>query len=61
MKEMRLTYPIHRMCRFFKVSPSGYYKWCACPPSTRASEEGRFEVEIRAAHARKMSVARDVL
>lgn len=52
MKEMRLTYPIHRMCKFFKVSPSGYYKWCTSSPSRRAVEERRLEVEIRAAHVR---------
>jgi putative transposase len=52
MKEMRLTHPIHRMCRFFTVAPSGYYKWCAGVPSRRASEERRLEVEIRAAHTR---------
>ena len=52
MKELRLIYPIHRMCRFFKVSPSGYYKWLTHPPSRRAREEGRLEVEIRAAHVR---------
>jgi putative transposase len=52
MKEMRLNYTIRRMCRFFKVSASGYYQWLAGPLSKRALEEGRLEVEIRAAHAR---------
>lgn len=49
---MRLTYPICSMCRFFKVSASGYYKWFKSPPSKRAREEGRLEAEIKAAHAR---------
>jgi putative transposase len=49
---MRLMYPIPRMCRFFKVSASGYYKWLVRPASRRAKEEGRLEVEIRAAHTR---------
>jgi transposase InsO family protein len=40
------------MCRFFKVSASGYYKWLVRPASRRAKEEGRLEVEIRAAHTR---------
>ena len=52
MKEMRLTYSIPRMCRFFKVSASGYYKWLTRPPSRRTIEEGRLEAEIKAAHTR---------
>jgi transposase InsO family protein len=52
MKEMRLTYSIPRMCRFFKVSASGYYKWLTSPPSKRLLEEGRLEAEIKAAHKR---------
>jgi transposase InsO family protein len=52
MKEMRLKYSIMRMALFFKASPSGYYKWLNAPPSRRALEEGRLEVEIRAAHKR---------
>ena len=52
MREMRLKYPIPRMCRFLKVSASGYYKWLTSPPSRRAREEGRLEVEIKAAHKR---------
>lgn len=52
MKEMRLTYTIPQMCRFFHVSASGYYKWLTRPPSKRVREEGRLEVEIKAAHKR---------
>ena len=52
MKEMRLTYSILGMCRFFKVSASGYYKWLKSPPSKRTREEGRLETEIKAAHER---------
>ncbi len=52
MKEMRLTYSIPRMCRFFRVSPSGYYKWLNAPPSRHAREEARLEIEIRIAHKR---------
>ncbi len=52
MKGMRLQYSIPRMCRFFKVSTSGYYKWLSAVPSKRATEEGRLEVEIKAAHKR---------
>jgi len=52
MKEMRLKYSIPGMCRFFKVAASGYYKWLVSPPSKRMIEEGRLEVEIKAAHKR---------
>jgi len=52
MKEMRLKYSILRMCRFFRASPSGYYKWLNAPPSRYAREEARLEIEIRAAHKR---------
>jgi len=52
MKEMRLKYSIMRMARFFKASPSGYYKWLNAPPSKHAREEARLEIEIRAAHKR---------
>ncbi len=52
MRQMRLTYPLMWMCRFFKVSPSGYYKWLTSSPSRRAREEGRLEIEIKAAHKR---------
>jgi putative transposase len=52
VREMRLKYPVPRMCRFFKVSASCYYKWSTRPPSKRVPEERRLEVEIRAAHKR---------
>lgn len=52
MKEMRLIYSIPKMARFFKVSTCGYYKWLKTPPSERAKEEARLEVEITAAHKR---------
>jgi len=51
MKAMRL-YSIPRLCRIFRVSASGYYKWLNGPSSKHAREEGRLEVEIRAAHRR---------
>ena len=52
MKEMRLEYPIPLMCRVFDVSRSGYYAWFHRKPSKRSQEDGRLEVEIRAAHKR---------
>jgi putative transposase len=52
MRQMRLAYSIPGMCRFFKVSASGYYRWLTNPSSKRAIEEGRLEAEIKAAHTR---------
>ena len=52
MKQMRLRYPIPQMCRVLGVSASGYYRWLKGKPSKRAQEEGRLEVEIKAAHKR---------
>src|SRR5512136_3432727 len=40
------------MCGILKVSKSGYYKWLNRKPSRRVLEEGRLEVEIKAAHKR---------
>ena len=52
MTEMRLHYPVPLMSRVLDVSASGYYAWLQRPPSKRAREEVRLEVEIRAAHKR---------
>ena len=52
MKEMRLQYPVPVMSRVFDVSASGYYAWIERPPSRRAREDARLEVEIKAAHTR---------
>ena len=52
MKQMRLRYCIPEMCRVLGVSASGYYRWLRRKPSKRAQEEGRLEIEIKAAHKR---------
>ena len=52
MKEMRFKYCIAAMCRILQVSKSGYYQWLNRKPSKRVREEGRLEVEIKAAHKR---------
>ena len=52
MKGMRFRYCIAAMCRILQVSKSGYYKWFKRKPSKRVLEEGRLEVEIKAAHKR---------
>jgi len=49
---MRLDYSVRCLCRIFRVSSGGYYKWLIASPSRHAKEEARLEVEIRAAHTR---------
>ena len=48
----RPVYAVPLMCRMLDVSRSGYYAWLKRKPSKRSQEEGRLEVEIRAAHKR---------
>jgi putative transposase len=53
MRQMRLDdYPVPLLSRMLRVSSSGYYGWVDRPPSERAREEMRLEVEIKAAHRR---------
>lgn len=52
MKEMRRQYSVPLMSRVLDVSASGYYAWIKRPPSRRAQEDARLEVEIKAAHTR---------
>lgn len=49
---MRREFPIPLMCRVLGVSKSGYHAWRHRPPSKRAREDARLEVEILAAHKR---------
>jgi len=52
MKTMRFRYGIGVMSPMLRVSRSGYYQWLNRKPSKRNQEEGRLEVEIKAAHQR---------
>lgn len=52
MRELRLDYPKSLVSRLLKVSVGGYYAWVDRPPSRRAQEEERLELEIMAAHKR---------
>ena len=52
MKEMRFKYCVVVMCGILQVSKSGYYQWLNRKLSKRVREEGRLEVEIKAAHKR---------
>jgi len=56
MKELRLDYPLPRLCRIMKVTASGYYAWLDRPLSKWAREEARLGVEIKAAHKRTRQV-----
>jgi len=55
IKNLRLKYAIPFMCRMMNISVSGYYAWLKRPLSRRTQEEGRLEVEIKAAHKRTRS------
>jgi putative transposase len=52
MRQMRLRYPVTLISRILQVSTSGFYAWLDRPPSERAKEETRLEIEIKAAHRR---------
>ena len=52
INSLRLQYPLPVLCRVLAVSASGYHAWFKRPPSRRAQEEARLEVEIKAAHRR---------
>lgn len=52
IKQLRLVYSTSVLCRYLKVSGSGYYAWLTRKPSKRAREEARLEIEIRVAHKR---------
>ena len=52
IRDLRLHYSVVLLCRVLAVATSGYYAWLKRPVSSRQKEEGRLEVEIRAAHKR---------
>ena len=52
INSLRLQYPLPPLCYVLDVSASGYHAWSKRPPSRRAQEEARLEVEIKAAHRR---------
>lgn len=50
--ELRQVHSVATMCRVLNVSESGYHAWRKRPPSVRAEENARLEIEIKAAHRR---------
>jgi putative transposase len=51
IQRCRTAFPIRMMCRWLRVSPSGYYGWGTRVPSARAQENVRLLERIRAMHA----------
>ena len=56
IKGMRLKYSVPALCRYLKVSESGYYAWQGRKPSKRAKEHARLTIEIKAIHKRMRMV-----
>ena len=56
IKQLRLQYSVPALCRYLKISESGYYAWLNRKPSKRAQEDARLAIEIKAAHKRTRGV-----
>lgn len=52
IETLRQELPVASMCRLLEVSESGYHAWRQRSLSARAQENGRLEIEIKAAHQR---------
>jgi len=50
--QLRLLFPLTRLCNILGVSKSGYYARVNRKPSTRALRQARLEIEILASHKR---------
>ena len=44
-------FPVRKLCRMLKVSPSGFYAWRDRPPSQRSIDDAVLSERIRAIHA----------
>jgi putative transposase len=52
MKELRLKYPVLLLSQVLNVSLGGFYAWADRPLSKHDREEGRLEIQIKAADKR---------
>jgi putative transposase len=51
MQDLRKEFPVRPMCRMFKVSPSGFYRWLAEPVGRRTQRETMLRDAIVDVHA----------
>jgi len=51
IEQHRDDYAVSRMCRLLLVSRSGYLQWRWRPPSARAQDNARLDVQVAAMHA----------
>ncbi len=56
INQYRLKYSVPSLCRYLKVSHSGYYAWLNRKPSKHKLEESRLLLEIKASHRRNRYV-----
>lgn len=56
IKELRPKYSAPALCRYLKVSESGYYAWLNRKPSKRVQEDARLTIEIKAVYKRTRGV-----
>ena len=50
IEDHRGKLPVKRMCEILKVSRSGYYAWCARPPSEREMANQELLEQIKIVH-----------
>ena len=46
----KAQWPVTKMCKALKVSPSGYYAWCKRPPSKRTRDDERLRLLVEQSH-----------
>ncbi len=57
MEKNRSSFPVMKMCRTFKISPSGFYRWRRRPFSSRQVENHRIRRRIRKLYAEHNGMA----
>ena len=48
IQTQKAHYPIHKLCRWLAVTPSGYYAWCQRPESAHATRDRTLAVLVQA-------------